>query len=380
MGETIKLLLVVLVTVGVLQFVNSSSELRIWEREFGVYWVACTMHLAGDNPYDEAKLRAAVQLHNLNFTGPLYTPPWVNVILLPLGLLPFHLASDLFFAINIVAIIASIKFARSIQPTATRWCWELLAIFYLPAILPLIVGQISLIVTVSAYALVASAVQGRWFYSGMFLGICTVKPHLVGLLGLYILVRAPGKSRAQFLSGGVVSLTALCLTGTIFWSESLSAWYSTNREPLQWLGASPVTWIRLLVGTKEQPFPTWPVYPWALLGTLLTLAIALGERGRPFDARSVPLVLSLSLLFSPYAWFFDFAILLLVVIHGIGAIRSKDSPIQVTILTGTLIALPWALFVSGVWGHPTASIGVIALLLALSLRQASRWPKRMMHK
>jgi hypothetical protein len=123
----------------------------------------------------------------------------------------------------------------------------------------------------------------------------------------------------------------------------LEAYLHSGEDPLEWMGHSPITALRLFLRSPQSPLP---ILAPALLGVLMVLAQSL--RGKIDISRDAPLLLCLSALLTPYIWFFDFLILIpaVLLIYRSGP-RARGILFLLTCswwLLATAIGIDWRFF------------------------------------
>jgi hypothetical protein len=124
----------------------------------------------------------------------------------------------------------------------------------------------------------------------------------------------------------VAMLLALILTFIIEANSpgSIIAWRTGIHSARTWLGATPVSYLRLLVQKPGAPVPSWPLIVGPIAASTYAIWYLL-RRGRSFDKlRDLPLFSTLSVCSSPYLWCLDFPILLIAEISIL--IRLSSAP------------------------------------------------------
>ena len=186
-----------------------------------VYWSAARVLATGGNPYDTAALgavqRAAVA--GVENTLAAWNPPWLLVLLIPLGLLPFDVARCVWLLANpaLLGMAALLTWRMLVQ---TRDRGALLALvaglWFGESLATMQVGQISslLLVGVVLGSLCLASNDDRWAGAAFFL--TTVKPHITYLLLLLLALWVAHERRWKVFQGlagaglfGVLVLFAL---------------------------------------------------------------------------------------------------------------------------------------------------------------------------
>jgi hypothetical protein len=185
------------------------------------------------------------------------------------------------------------------------------------------------------------------------------------MTGLYLLLRCPKNKRLSFLLGGLTVVALLVMVVLICAPSSFSQWLSANPDPLKWVGASPMGWIRRIVGTPQTRYPVWPLFVSTLAAPVLTLWIAYRQKGPGIQVQSIALTLCLSCILSPYLFFFDECVLLLVAIYLASSINSFQHDRIAKALALLFFLAPWVLYILNLWVTESGIVVVLGLVAFL---------------
>lgn len=308
----VALVVVGLVMVG--QVRKLLADPTVWPPDdFIEYWAAAKLTLAGENPYDAAKL-LPLQVANGRDTEEavmMWNPPWTLAVVLPLGLFPAREAQLLWLAINLCAIGFCgdrlwLLFGGNRE---RRWIGWAIALAALPTAFALQSGQIGPLLLLGGVLFLDFERRGYHFAAGAATVLLAVKPHLAYLIWLAILCDAVARGRWRTLLGGAVAGLACGTVPLIFdpqvWHQYLDA--MANRPPEQWVSPTIGTVLRLAFGQelfRLQFVPvavglTWFAWHWR-------------KRHRDWNwTEQLPLLLLVSFVTAPYgAWPFDMVLLL----------------------------------------------------------------------
>jgi len=117
------------------------------------------------------------------FLLPFPYPPWYALATLPLALLPIEVAARLWFGINLFLLFLSTWLLTSAWPRPKRLLLFLLAVFFVPALGTLYVGQYTFPVLLGACLWVYAMRREQAGPLALASALLTFKPHL-GLLSL----------------------------------------------------------------------------------------------------------------------------------------------------------------------------------------------------
>ncbi|MEW6030897.1 MAG: glycosyltransferase family 87 protein [Chloroflexota bacterium] len=309
---------------------------------------------------------------------PFPYPPWYALSTIFLALLPIETAARLWFGLNLSMLLTSIWLLSHHEEAKSAKLFEnifpyLLAIFFLPVLGTLFVGQYTLPVLLGASLwLYAVNKQNAWAVALASI-LLTFKPHLGGLLLLAALVHllsrrdAFGRRALTYTLGAGLLLFVSGFLVDPAWPvnylRSLLAFRSDAGVASCNLCASlPVALVRLMTGQ-----PSLASAPWIGLGLFLVLLAALvWTRRAILFAPHWLMAFSIlaALLVNPYLLNYDFVLLLFVFCV---LFFSSRSPAK-TLLLVIAYLLPYLAL--GLWGREgnfAFSVSAI-ILLALTFR------------
>jgi hypothetical protein len=296
--------------------------------DFGKFYYSAQMFLAerdmyGPSPATLMPLGAVShQFWNVN-------PPHFHLLILPLTYLSAGTALFLWSFGSVIALVASLHLAcreAGISWTPLRGLIGVTAVLSFAGFGAVaITGQLSFLLMLPFTLSWVAARRGRWFTSGLWMGIClAVKPFL-GVFAIYFLV----VRRWRALGGVVTSALASFLVGLlVFGSAAHVSWFGVLTDAdWHWavLNASVTGFLSrsLTINPLFEPLLITPsVVPVvATIGSLviafLTLTAA-ASPGTSIDRTFATLVLG-SLLISPLGWLYY---VWLAVGPGIAVLRS----------------------------------------------------------
>lgn len=285
--------------------------------DFLGYWGAANLLAHRANPYDHHALLALEREQGWPGREPVssWNPPWLHLLLLPLGTLPFRQAAALWFLINPLLIGLS---ALLIWHTVSKKrglpgpLLALLATFVFSRSLhALLEGQINSLMLFGCAGFLA--LQSRELLAGALLVLVTVKPHLTYLLLPTLLLDSLLRRRWRIIIGFSVCLMLLVLLVSWLFPSWPGAYLSLLEIP-----ASPQNYpyitptIRgLLLAYTDFDIGVWPA-----VACLAIFLIVTPLRGHSLN---LPTIASLSFLVglptAPFGWSTDQVLLLLPVLQ-----------------------------------------------------------------
>ena len=313
--------------------------------DWRAYWSASQLARAGENPYDEAKLRAVertVGLGENDLTVRMWNPPWVLAALAPVTLLPFFASAKLWMILNLASMLicATVVWKIvAIPSNRERFAvsWAATAAF-VPLLFMLHMGQISGILLIGVVGFLACMERGRSAGAGAFLALTLIKPHVVHLVwiaAIWWMIREREWNFALGTSTVLGSATA-CLA--IFAPKSIEGYRRILQHP-------PLFYRTPTVGgiLREIAFQDRPGIPiaFALASGVIFLMILILKRPILVWKRDLGPILLASIPSAAYGWCFDQAVLLIPYLMIVARLTSSDRPLVATrklIVVAVLIA------------------------------------------
>ena len=150
------------------------------QHDFGVYYAAGKCIRAGQNPYDVAALRGALNrpdIHRFGFAYGLY-PPFLAICFIPLTFVSFDAASFVWFGLNhlwVIVCVAVLPLAFRRSPKWVLWiggAWVMLNLW--PVAFTLDVGNANLLVLLVLTLALCAHAAGRCWTCGGLIAIATM--------------------------------------------------------------------------------------------------------------------------------------------------------------------------------------------------------------
>ena len=297
---------------GAAFWIASSSTEQAGVSDFAAYWTAAHEVAAGRNPYDSDAILAAER--RLGFAGntPLVmrNPPWVIPFVAPLGLFSYEVARRLWFMICLALVLVSVDWLWRLYASAHGrvWIGWVVAGMFVPVATVLAIGQISPLILLGIAGFLHFEKKGWYGWAGASALLVTLKPHLVFLFWLALLLWCLRKKHWQtlgILAGGLLlaSGVAMLLDSHIF-RQYFELW--GHAAILQQSNPTPSGALGVILKSGGR----WIGYAPVILATAWFLVhwIRAGTQWRWQE--QLPILLLVSFVVTPYAWFFDQAVLL----------------------------------------------------------------------
>ena len=335
--------------------------------DFIEYWSAARLLWHGGNPYDPATLLAVERAAGWPEPQPLlmWNPPWTLVLVLPLALLPFGLATVVWLLLRLGLVLGSgVLLWRYFAPGDGRyWIGLALAAGFVPGLFALQMGQISPWLLAGVVGFLWAERSQRDVLAGGALALLMIKPHIAYLFWLAALGWAWWSRRRGVLMGWLAALIAASGLVLLFAPDIFTNYLAAAaRPPLYWATPTLGTWLRLFFGLERR----WLQFLPSLVGGLALLVWWFWRRRRlwRWEAVAAPLLLA-SASTAAFGWSLDQVVLLPAVVDLVGRLRTAPTARKATVL-GVLAAFQCALLVQNlhevndvfyIW-HPLALAGL----------------------
>jgi len=305
-------------------------------------WAATKVFLAGGNPYDGRQVLEVCQIYQpgLTISLPVYYPPWSFPLLSPLGWFNFAdlIIPWLFTCLMIFIACTSALFIcarRSISNVANGGDYSLpfyrsfslrnlilLASSFAPFYLHLQLGQTTAIVLlgVTLYLLANTLVDRRKdlqliasILAALGLTLTMLKPHLLVLVYVYAIWQQVVARRWQTLFIWIGLWMTACVIAAVVNPRIMSSFITfSSLHNLQWRNPCLGALLAMTISTQQ----AWPRYlplAVAVIGVIVWLfkwSNFIRQATSVDTLRIILVLLPLSILVAPYAWEYDFVLLI----------------------------------------------------------------------
>lgn len=315
----------------------------VGEGDFRGYWSASYLLARGENFSDPMQIKHVEETRTdwrENWVVVTWNPPWLFVILIPFTFVPFSQAVWWWLLTNVLIVATSVgavwQLSASSDMRRQIWIPLLVAFTFSITLVTLVMGQVNTLVLAGLAGFLFFASRERWGFAGAALALTTIKPQLVYLTLPLLLFDCLLKKRWNAIAGFVLTLLGFSaivfLLRPTFLSEYL-ALAGTGRL-LAWENPTLSGWLSVTLG-----------WDWVRMMGLAILPLPLLLRWRYGDAWNmftlVDASLILSIITAPFAWSYDFVVLLIPLVSSIVRFIEDRSIIAIfafiTILIGANI-------------------------------------------
>lgn len=361
---------------------TSESKIPFGGTDFKQYYTTSLLILQGHNPYDYE--RAGVIQRKLGSTGETqvpYGPPTSLLPFIPLGWLDFMTAIQVQFVVNVSMLVIScflwgkmLFLEKSMMPLLS--CIAVVA--WIPCLSLFGMGHVTSW-TLLGFTLWCFCMQQKQpVLAGCSLALSIIKPHLALGIVIYACCVSIWSRQWRMLSAFITTVLAMILATWFIrptiWLEFFASLEQSN--PTQWFNATLDGWGRYQLG---QWFRVVTVgVGILLLGWIIILSRC---RARTTDAefrsRQDVLALTLWMAATPYAFSYDFILLLPAFILAIGAWFHRMHPHWLWGLAGWVLLDVIYVMKKGVWIEyqyffiPWGGLALALLLHTASTAQAT---------
>lgn len=290
---------------------HKENEIHSHHQEFGsrdliAFWAGGRAFRNDENPYSQVIIQKYQQevFPTREYSQAFLNPPWALPLFGMLGLLSFTQAHGFFLLGNIILYVLCVIIWARYEKLSSMPSLSILLIS-MPFLYCLWVGQISMFLTASLFVGTLLFTQGKKFTAGVLLGFACVKPHLFIVIAPWLLWRLIQAREWRFMLGGAAPL--LVLTSLAYWQQpQIFTWWQQIDFQASLTKTGTITSF-----ARETLLPYgsfWfelPLYAVPALGALLTPLIVPSKQEGMITIESMAVLLPLSLLFAPYALFYD---------------------------------------------------------------------------
>jgi hypothetical protein len=291
-------------------------------RDFVQYWAAGHQVLHHSNPYDEHEILPMERTAGYPSGLPAFimpNPPTALPLVAPLGLFGPKVAELLWLALSLACLITSVEIIRRMHGSPKNQI-QWLGYSFAPALSCLLSGQIAIFV-LFGLALFLRLHRSAPFLAGLSLWFCLLKPHLFLPFGIALLAWIVVTRNYKLLAGAASSIA---ISGAITFQLDPSAWahygqmISSRRPDLLLIPCLSIV-LRQYVGHT-----LWIQYLPVTVGCIWALDYFRKHYDHWNWMEHGSLLMLVSVLFAPYTWLMDQAILIPALLHAAYLSRSRS--------------------------------------------------------
>jgi Glycosyltransferase family 87 len=301
------------VGVSILVFIARTNNAS--QRDFISYWAAGQQLVHGANPYDGDAVLRIESAVGFDRVEPLImrNPPLAFLLAWPLGFVGSNVGIVLWFIVLLFSLVASIHMLWTLHGRPDNRL-HLLGYCFAPVMGCLMLGQFGLFLLFGV-VLFLFFHKSRPFLAGAALLLCAMKPHLFLPFGVALAAWGLSSKAYHILAGACAALLACCAVAFCIdrqgWSQYSLMMSHTGVKNVALFTLSK--YFRLLVDRDA----FWLQFLPQAAACVWTLWYFLTRRARWNWMDQGLVVLLVSVMCAPYAWFTDEAVLLPAVLVGV---------------------------------------------------------------
>lgn len=294
------------------------------------YWAAGQRLAHRQDPYNLEEVLALEQAHGFSHREPSITPspPAAWVLLLPLGWMSAKTGVVLWEMLALASVGLSLRLMFEMHGRPNTLLY-LLGFIFAPVIVCLVGGQLGIFFLLSI-TLFLYLLDTRPFLAGAALLPIALKPHLFFAFGVVLLLWAVHRKKPLPLFGFLAALAASVTITMVYdphiWPQYLHMWRTGSVK----VRVTPTLSVafRFLINGNAHWLEFVPALAAAVWG--LWFYFTRRDRWRWLDHGLV--VLLVSVMCAPYAWFTDESVLLVAVMTAAIRARSSWKPLLIVAL------------------------------------------------
>jgi len=311
--RTIAALCMLAVGVGILCFAMSSKTAA--NTDFISFWAAGRQLVHHENPYGGPAISGLEDSAGSHFDPPLLmrNPPYAFFLVLPLGFVGSKVGAIIWSIAILAALMASIRLLWMMHGRSESRL-HLVAYCFPPTFVCLLNGQTGIFVLLGVVLFLYFHAT-RPFLSGTALLLCALKPHLFVPFGVVLLAWIVARKAYRVLAGAAAALIGSC--GLSFCFDPAAWSHYVHRASAENIQNQFIPTVSLLFRIAVNVNAAWLQFVPALAGSLWALLYFRRRRNQWDWTSDGSLLLMVSILVAPYAWFTDQCVLFPAVLAGL---------------------------------------------------------------
>ena len=291
------------------------------DRDFLAYWAAGQQLAHHANPYDSVEVLRIEHAAGYRGDHPLVmrNPPTALFLAFPLGFVSARTGAILWSLVLIAVLMGSVRLLWIMQGRPADRL-HLISYVFPPAMACLLAGQVGILLLFGA-VLFLYLLPSRPYLAGSGLLLCLMKPHLflplgAALLGWMVMRRAHKVAIGFAIALGAALAVAFMLDPRVwgdYWQLGRTAGIENEFVPV----------LSTVVRIALDRHAAWLQFIPALFGCLWALHYFWVRRERWSWSEHGPLLILVSMMVAPYAWFTDETVLLPAILFGL--YRASDA-------------------------------------------------------
>jgi Glycosyltransferase family 87 len=322
--------MMIAVAVGILAYAMDGADAA--RRDYMCYWAAAQQLVHGQNPYDRAAITAMEHAFGTSRATFMRNPPYAFFLALPLGFFGERSGAVAWSLGIIAALMVSIRLITKMHGRKNDGL-HLLGYCFPPALACLLGGQIATFILLGLVLFLYFR-ERRPYVAGAALLLCALKPHLFIPFGIVLLLWIVTRKQYRIVVGAVAAFTVALLIGFCFDPHGWDHYFAMMRS--EDLKNEFIPTVSLFFRLAIHRDATWLQFVPALAASWWAFWYFLRNRELWRWTEHGSLLLLVSVMVAPYAWFTDEAVLLPAILAGIFmASDNRRSLLPYCVVAGT---------------------------------------------
>jgi Glycosyltransferase family 87 len=310
------------VGVAILAFMTRSN---IAKTDYITYWAAGQQLVHRENPYSGPAILRVEKEAGYTGTQPFFmrNPPWGLFIALPLGFIGASLGSFAWSVATLGALMGSIHLLRrKFAPTVSDL--HLIGYGFPPVMFCLMEGQIGMFL-LFGFVLFLYFQDSKPYLAGVSLIFLALKPHLFLPFGAVLVVWIFTRRAYPILLGAAAAITASIAVASVLdhsvWSHYMQMIHVSRIQD------DFIPTLSQLFRIKLSPSNVWLQTVPATVGCFWALWFFWTRRHQWDWSEQGVILLLVSVMLAPYAWFADQAVILAAILIGLYRAPNPRGPL-----------------------------------------------------
>jgi hypothetical protein len=311
-----------MLAVGVCILAFAMSRSTASNRDYISYWAAGHQLVHHGNPYDSESILRLERSAGFADNRPFFmrNPPTAFFVALPLGFVGAKAGAILWCLALVVALMGSIRMCWIMQGRPQDRL-HLLGYCFPPTLACLLAGQIGMFLLLGV-VLFLYFHDSRPYFAGAALLLCALKPHLFLPFGVVLIAWIVVRKAYRILAGVMVALNVS--VGLSFFLDPAGWSHYAQMVRASDIQDEFIPTISLILRLAVHRDAVWLQFVPAFVGCVWGLWYFWTRRERWSWMEHGCLLLIVSVLVAPYAWFTDQVMLIPALIQAVYLTRSRS--------------------------------------------------------
>lgn len=345
--------LMVAIGIGILAFSMTGSNAA--NKDFVTYWAAGRQLVKHANPYDAAEILRLEREAGCKENRPYFmrNPPTAFFLALPFGLMGEWLAAVIWSLLLVASLVISIRMIWTMEGRPEGRL-QLLGYIFPPVLECLTIGQVGVLLLLGFTGFLYFR-KTRPFVAGLFLVLCSIKPHLFIPLGVVLILWCVQRRSYRIPAGIGIGLAGCVVLTQIVDPAAWSQYFQMMRA--EGLKDEAIPTISLLFRAAISLHTAWLQFVPTVMATIWAMWYFRRPKWR-WNHEGL-LVLTVSVMAAPYVWLTDEAVVLPAILHGVYVLVNKGRsltpfvcivlPVLVGVIAGRTMDSWWYVWTTPAW-------------------------------